>query len=441
MALPTSLLWRTNAVLGLSAVVIIATAFVAVQQLVIAPITEELADDEAGLVVLSAQTWVELPDYTDARPAFELEMARMHDVIISSDLRSLPPADTTDGYLALLQANMSERLGVPVRLLEGDDLLWAELPTPGASLQVGFVPGRQDIQPIYVGVAIGAIGAGIVFGAAFFMVRRIAGPLVETAQSVEAFRGAEGFSPLPERGPRELVALAANFNQMAREVSELLSNRTTLLAGISHDLRTPLARMRIAVELLPDTVDQKLAQRMERNLEAMDELIGDALRFARGAREAPQEVAAKPFIEDIVAEAAPDVAVEWRGPEAARARLAPGAFRRVLVNLLDNAKQHAADTAVVVTARDGLQVHVVDAGPGIPEADRERVFEPFYRLARSRGEGTGGSGLGLAIVRQLCQAHGWRVSIGASGCGGVDVCVSVAALIQSDTERVPAGNP
>lgn len=441
MGLPTSLLWRTNAVLALSAVVIIATAFLAVQQLVIAPITQELADDEAGLVVLSAQTWVELPDYTDARPAFELEMARMHDVIISPDLRALPPADTTDGYLALLQANMSERLGVPVRLLEGDDLLWAELPMPGARLQVGFVPGRQDIQPIYVGVAIGAIGAGIVFGAAFFMVRRIAGPLVETAQSVQAFRGAEGFSPLPERGPRELVALAANFNRMAREVSELLSNRTTLLAGISHDLRTPLARMRIAVELLPDTIDRKLAQRMERNLEAMDELIGDALRFARGAREAPQEMAAKPFIEGIVAEAARDVVVEWRGPEAARVRLAPGAFRRVLVNLLDNARQHASGTAVVVTAGGDLQVHVVDRGPGIPEADRERVFEPFYRLERSRGAGGGGSGLGLAIVRQLCQAHGWRVSIGASGCGGVDVCVSVAALIQSDTERVPAGNP
>ena len=98
---------------------------------------------------------------------------------------------------------------------------------------------------------------------------------------MEAFRGAEGFSPLPEKGPRELVTLAQSFNRMAREISELLSSRTTLLAGISHDLRTPLARMRLAVELLPEDVDPELVGRMAGNLERMDELIGDALRFAR----------------------------------------------------------------------------------------------------------------------------------------------------------------
>lgn len=435
MGLPTSLLWRTNAVLALSAVVIIATAFLAVQRLVMAPMTEKLADDEAGLVVLSAQTWVELPSYTDARPAFELEMARMHDLIISPDLRRLPPADTADSYVAMLADNISARLGAPVRLLEGDGLLWADLPVPGGRLQIGFVPGRQDIQPIYVGLAIGAIGAGIVFGAAFFMVRRIAGPLVETANSVEAFRGAEGFSPLPERGPRELVALATNFNRMAREVSRLFSSRTTLLAGISHDLRTPLARMRIAVELLPDTVERKLVERMERNLQAMDELIGDALRFARGAREAQRELVAKPLIEGIVAEADTAVPVRWRGALDARAHIAPGAFRRVLLNLLDNARQHAQGAAVVVEAGAAIAVHVIDRGPGIPEADRERVFEPFHRVDRGHGQATGGSGLGLAIVRQLCQAHGWEVSIGASACGGVDVCVSVTSLTQSDTKK------
>lgn len=436
MGLPTSLLWRTNAVLALSAVVIIATAFLAVQRLVMAPMTEKLADDEAGLVVLSAQTWVELPSYTDARPAFELEMARMHDLIISPDLRALPPADTADSYVAMLADNISARLGAPVRLLEGDGLLWADLPVPGGRLQIGFVPGRQDIQPIYVGLAIGAIGAGIVFGAAFFMVRRIAGPLVETANSVEAFRGAEGFSPLPERGPRELVALATNFNRMAREVSRLFSSRTTLLAGISHDLRTPLARMRIAVELLPDTVDRKLVERMERNLQAMDELIGDALRFARGAREAQRELVAKPLIEGIVAEADTAMPVRWRGALDARAHIAPGAFRRVLLNLLDNARQHAQGAAVVVEAGAAITVHVIDRGPGIPEADRERVFEPFHRVERGgHGQATGGSGLGLAIVRQLCQAHGWEVSIGASACGGVDVCVSVTSLTQSDTKK------
>ena len=448
MRLPTSLLARTNAVLVLVAVVITATAFAAVQGLVIAPMKDRLADDEAGLVTLAAQTWVELPDYTDARPAFELEMARMHDLIISSNIRDLALADASDAYNLLLADGISTRLGAPARLLAGDDLLWAEVPVPGGMLQIGFAPGQQDIQPIYVGLAIGIVGASLVFGAAFVMVRRIARPLVETASAVEAFRGAEEFSSLPERGPRELVALARNFNQMAREVSGLLSNRTTLLAGISHDLRTPLARMRIAIELLPDAVDRKFVERMERNLAAMDALIGDALRFARGAGEAPQEMHLKPCIEAIAKESGAAVRVEWRGDEDARCLIAPGAFRRVLMNLLDNARQHGQAPRVAVSIGEEAAVHVIDSGPGIPEVDRERVFEPFYRLERSRSRNTGGSGLGLAIVRQLCQAHGWRATIEASECGGVDVCVTVSPLIRTDTkkplceipQKQPAGN-
>ncbi|MYE82122.1 MAG: HAMP domain-containing protein [Gammaproteobacteria bacterium] len=281
--LRTSLLARTNVVLAFSAVAIAATALAALQVFVLGPMTERSADDEAGLVVLSAQTWAELPDYTDARPAFELEMARMHDLVISSDIRDLPPAAADNDYHALLRARISERLGAPVRLLEGDELVWAELPIPGGRLQIGFAPGQQDDQLPYVGLIIGIVGAGIVLVTSSLVVRRIAQPLAETAGAVEAFRGAEGFSPLPEKGPRELVTLAESFNRMAREISTLLSSRTTLLAGISHDLRTPLARMRLAVELLPDDVDPKLVARMEGNLERMDELIGDALRFARGA--------------------------------------------------------------------------------------------------------------------------------------------------------------
>ena len=436
--LRTSLLARTNVVLAFSAVAIVATALAALQVFVVGPMTERSADDEAGLVVLSAQTWVELPDYTDARPAFELEMARMHDLVISPDIRDLPPAAEDNDYYALLRARISERLGAPVRLLEGDELVWAELPIPGGLLQIGFAPGQQDDQLPYVGLIIGVVGAVIVLVTSFLVVRRIAQPLAETAGAVEAFRGAEGFSPLPEKGPRELVTLAESFNRMAREISTLLSSRTTLLAGISHDLRTPLARMRLAVELLPDDVDRKLVARMEGNLERMDELIGDALRFARGAGEAAQELLLKPYVESVVADVDPEVPVRWRGDEEARGLVAPSAFARVLANLVDNARRHGENAAVVVEVAGALTVHVVDSGPGIPEGDRERVFQPFFRLDRPSAREAGGSGLGLAIVQQLCLAHGWRVGIGASASGGADVWVSVSTLIQTDT-KPPAG--
>ena len=432
--LPTSLLARTNVILAISAVAIVGTALAASQFFVIGPMTERSADDEAGLVVLSAQTWAELPDYTDARPAFELEMTRMHDLVISSDIRDLPTADEDNAYYALLRARISERLGAPVRLLEGDELLWAELPIPGGRLQIGISPGEQGVDLPYVGLTIGIVGAIIVFGTSFLVVRRIARPLAETAAAVEAFRGAEGFSPLPEKGPRELVTLAQSFNHMAREISELLSNRTTLLAGISHDLRTPLARMRLAVELLPEDVDPELVGRMAGNLERMDELIGDALRFARGAGEAPQELLLKPYVESIVAEVDETIAVDWRGDEQVRGMVPPGALARVLVNLIDNAREHAEAARVSVRVGADVAVHILDGGPGIPEADREKVFQPFFRLDRGRGRSTGGSGLGLAIVHQLCSAHGWRVGIDASDSGGADVWIAFSTLIQTDTK-------
>lgn len=430
-----SLLTRTNFVLGWSAVAIAVTAITAMDIFVISPMTERSADDEAGLLVLSAQTWVELPDYTDARPAFEFEMMRMHDLIISSDIRDLPPADPDNDFYALLRTRLAERLGAPVRLLEGDGLLWAEMELPAGRLQVGFSPQR-DVEPLYVALIIGVMGAVIVIGTSYFIVRRIARPLEETANAVEAFRGAEGFSTLPEKGPRELVTLALSFNRMAREISELLSNRTTLLAGISHDLRTPLARMRLALELLPANVDPKLVQRMENNLERMDELIGDTLRFARGAGEVPQEVLLKPFIESLLDD---DIPIAWQGEESLRVSIATGAFERVMANLVANALQHARDARVVVVVRSELvAVHVIDRGPGIPREERERVFQPFFRLDSSRSQETGGSGLGLAITQQLCQAHGWRITLSDASGGGTDACVSFPASIQTATSDFAA---
>jgi two-component system osmolarity sensor histidine kinase EnvZ len=179
--------------------------------------------------------------------------------------------------------------------------------------------------------------------------------------------------------------------------------------------------MRLALELLPDNVDPKLVERFERNLESMDELIGDTLRFARGAAEVPQEVELRPYVEDVLGSFDHTIPLSCVGSDV-RLSLAPGALQRVLLNLITNAQQHGKDVAVRL---DGRQIHVVDSGPGIPEEYREQVFQPFFRLDRSRSIVTGGSGLGLAIVQQLCQAQGWRVTIQEGPEGGTDVCVDL----------------
>lgn len=211
---------------------------------------------------------------------------------------------------------------------------------------------------------------------------------------------------------------------MAREISELISNRTTLLAGISHDLRTPLARMRLAVELLPEDSDPALVARLNRNLEEMDALLGVTLQFARGlSREDATEVPLRPFLEEVVADVDPgDVRMVWPAGESPDLVVDPGALRRVVINLLENAVRYAGGEVLlaVEVEQDAVCLRILDRGPGVPDGQQERIFQPFYRLESSRAQHTGGSGLGLAIVKQLCDAQGWSVSVRERSGGGAE---------------------
>ena len=429
---PSTLLARINLVHAASATVIALTSIAALAVFVIRPIEDRSADDEAGLVVLSAQTWVELPP--QARLYFEIEMLQAHDLVITADIRELPAVTPGTRFHDLLEAKLSERLGEPVGLMASDDLLWANIPMGGHLLQVGFSAKREDVRPLYVLAVVVVVAAALFAVGSAYLVRRMARPLSKAAAAVKSFRGTQGFEALPEEGPTELVALATSFNAMARDVSALLANRTTLLAGVSHDLRTPLTRMRFALELLPDDVPKDLVERFERNLTAMDELIANALRFARGTREPSRVVDFREYLGGVVSAVGDNVPVRWQG-KPGRWNIATDAFRRVVANLVQNAQQHGGIARLVVESATDLVVHVVDCGPGIPTADRERVFQPFYRLDASRQPATGGSGLGLAIVHQLCQAHGWRVRIDSGPQGGVDASVTVPRESRAPTQR------
>ncbi len=418
---PTSLLARTNFTLTVSSLMIVAVSVFALNYYVITPIAENAADDQSALLVLSAQTWVELPP--DARPYFELELAQNHDLIVGTEIRQLPFSLLEQPYLEVLSRKLEDRLGTPVEILEGEDLVWVNVSMAGQELQIGFEPSRRDIQPLYVGIIIVGLGAGIVFVTSLLIVQRVTRPLVEVAGKAGTFRGNENFEPVPEQGPKELVSLARNFNTMAKEIAVLLSNRTTLLAGISHDLRTPLTRMRLALELLPSHVDRELVERIERNLLVMEQLIGDALQIARGAGETPQVIELGPFVEDVVRSFESRIGLTGINTKT-RCKAAPGALQRVLSNLISNGQQHGDEVEVSV---NGTSIKVKDHGPGIPEQYRDDVFQPFFRLDSSRRTSTGGSGLGLAIVRQLCEAHGWVVSIEDADGGGTIVAVELNA--------------
>ncbi|MED5348222.1 MAG: ATP-binding protein [Pseudomonadota bacterium] len=424
---PASLLGRTNLTLGVSGMLIAVISTIALYVFVIDPIAERSADDEAALLVLSAQTWVELPPA--ARPYFELELAQNHDLIISAARQELPVYEGSLDAMLLLQQKLQQRLATEVVLLDGDELVWAEVPMAGYSLQIGVAPDRRDTQPLYVAIIIVSLGAAIVFFTSLFVVQRVTRPLVKVAKQAERFRGLENIEPLAETGPRELVSLARNFNTMASEISMLLANRTTLMAGISHDLRTPLTRMRLALALLPDDIDKQLVRRFENNLESMDELIRDALRFAKGAGEKSQEFELVTIVEDTLGIFEQDVELRVNVTRSYRVILAPNAFSRVLTNLVANGFKHGGQVIVTVTA---TELVVMDNGPGIPPEHRSQIFQPFFRLDRSRNATTGGSGLGLAIVDQLCQTHGWTITVGESPLGGAKFTLVFDSKERSD---------
>ena len=438
-----SLLTRTALTLVLSAVLIAGTAIAALEWFVVQPMSERWAADEAGLLELAARTWWQLP--AAARADFELELAERHDLVISSEPRVLRPISKVASHLALLRSNLSSRLDTTVSIgtvrSADDDLVWVEIAPPSslvadaarslAPLRIGFSLNRRAVAPVNFALVAVLIGATIVLVTllSLVIVQRVTRPLARAARSAQTFRGGAGLDPLPERGPRELKALARSFNTMAREVSELIAHRTTFLAGVSHDLRTPLARMRVAIELLPENVDPVLVTRLQRNLEEMDELLTIALQFARGvAREEMQRVQVRAFIESNLRQDGHNRGrLVWAGPIEVTALLAVGALRRVLQNLLVNAERHGGGAELEVLARvtdDEIELSICDRGPGIPTAAQDAVFQPFFRLdgARSRA---GGSGLGLAIVKQLCDAHGWQVALRNRDGGGTAAEVRV----------------
>ena len=390
------------------------------------PMARRSAADLAGLMALSAQTWSELPPVT--RPAFEIELARSHGLA----LRAEPPQDAQppswrEPYLHFLVASLSARVGEAVAVsreeIEGTEWFWVSLPAGDGHLSVGLPHSRIGPRPIHALLASLAGGALLTLLAAWWLARRTTRPLQRLQEAVTLLGRGQTPERLPETGPREIAALSRRFNEMAKQVEDLLAARTVLLAGVSHDLRTPLARLRLGVEMLVRKPGPELVAQVEGDIEAMDRLIGDVLTLARGfGHEASQRVALSDLLADLV-RATPGAAERVQIEDSDIELDAPvGALRRILANLLENALRYGGGQPVTLraeTLEGGCRIGVLDRGPGIPEADREAVFRPFYRLEASRSASTGGSGLGLAIVRQLAAAQGWQVTLQARTGGGL----------------------
>ncbi|MCE2437726.1 MAG: HAMP domain-containing protein [Pseudomonadales bacterium] len=420
-----SLLVRTNVVLGLAAIAIAAVSLFVISQTVITPIVAGSAKNRAALMVLTARDWANISP--EQRPYFELDVLRESELIISNPPLKFERFESPSRYNRSLVENIEALLGQPVEIQTDEDHLWVEIPVSNSqTVQVGFASELRDAQEVYIGIVLLVAGEFILLLTSFLLVGRIARPLVHVAEAAASFRGTEPFEPLPEEGPKELQVLVRSFNEMARDVTELLSNRTVLLGGISHDLRTPLARMRLNLELIKDNLSQTEVERLSNNLQQMEDLVRQALEYVHASSESLEPTCLHEIVTSVVASFDPEIPMFFNGDKTLEVPLAQGSMVRVLENLLENARVHADQTSVRVdVAWTAATIHVIDRGPGIPEAYRTEVFQPFFRIENARTRRSGGSGLGLAIVSQLCQSHGWRVEIAPGESGGTDVSVEV----------------
>jgi two-component system osmolarity sensor histidine kinase EnvZ len=248
-------------------------------------------------------------------------------------------------------------------------------------------------------------------------IRRLAG-------AAENFGMGRDVGLIKPEGAQEVRQAASAFNRMQERIRRFVAQRTEMLAGISHDLRTPLTRMRLALAMLPrDAAIEEDVAALTQDVEEMERLIGSYLAFAKG--EGLEQPKAGDLVALVQTEAAKarraGAAVTVAAPEALLLPLRTDALRRALGNLLDNARRHAQRIAVAVQAeapeqgRGWAEVRVDDDGPGIPEAAREDAFRPFSSGA------PGGTGLGLAIARDIARAHGGDILLEASPLGGLRV--------------------
>ncbi len=445
---PRTLFGRTALVIAMVSFAFQVFTIAVITWFALMPLGRNATSDLAALMIDTARSWTSEPPAE--RIWLQERIHRVHRLQVQD-----PPGAVTDfprhlPYFHLLETALGTRAGRRVELRasradDGEEWYWADLPADGATVRVGFPASRVDVQPWLAMLLILSVGTLVALITSAWLARWLIAPLSRLALAAQGIGQGRRPDPLPEAGPSELATLAREFNRMGEQVQELLANRTTLLVGISHDLRTPLARISLALGMLSEKHERDLFDRVMRDVEGMNQLIARCLEVGRDFAE---QDSVDFDLCDLLAEVAGEQAhsgAEIRGHKGpdCRVRARPLALKRILSNLVDNARRYGAGQPIDIEYRlvDGrVDICVLDRGPGLPDEERDAVFRPFYRLEPSRSSSTGGSGLGLAIVRQLANANGWVVDLTPREGGGTAACVRVP-LTDASTLAASAPRP
>ena len=333
----------------------------------------------------------------------------------------VPPPDRP--LLQLVKEAVRAQLGQNTRFAverEGKPGFWVSFHIDDDEYWVRIPRERIERQIALQWLGWGALALALSLLAAYFAVSRINRPLKALASAAGAIGKGKMPDPIPETGPEEIRTLSRAFNQMSQDLARLDADRALILAGVSHDLRTPLSRLRLGLEM--SGADPQLREGMAVDVEEMDRIVNQFLDFARtdgGEAFHPADLAA------LAAEIAEHYRRRGKGVETELSSV-PGvplqanAMRRVVLNLIDNALRYGErEVSVATRAENGAAVlEVNDRGPGIPAKEVERLKQPFTRLEVARSD-KGGAGLGLAIVERVVRAHGGSFELLAREGGGL----------------------
>ena len=297
----------------------------------------------------------------------------------------------------------------------------------GTPLTVDVAPSAYRVSSWLVATLAGQLL--LLAGGGWLAVRQVTRPLAQLAAAARALQPGQPGALLPQAGSSEVVEAAQAFEQMRQRIDQQLQERVEMLGAISHDLQTPITRMRLRADLLPD---EALRDKLLADLGQMQHLVEMGLAYARTSQAveealAPTDLGA--LLDSLVADYQDaGQPVTWLGGPALTATTRPHALRRAVTNLIDNALKFSGAAEVALVGSDGAaMLQVMDRGRGIAPEELDRVIRPFYRVEASRNRDTGGTGLGLAIVQRLLQHCGGRLELAARDGGGLVATIHLPA--------------
>jgi two-component system osmolarity sensor histidine kinase EnvZ len=418
--LPRSLLWRTFLFVALLMMLSVAAWFVIFTTYEREPRARQLAQTLVSVANLTRAALV------SARP--EARRGLLRDLSDREGIH-IYPADAADrieplpdrAFLRRVEELVKEQMGPAARLSlerEGERALFLSFRIDDSDEgDYWLALPRERIDRVFplgwLGWGVAALLLSLV--GAWVIVFRITRPLKALQQAARKVGAGETPARLDESGPTELATVAHAFNQMSADLAQIDQDRALILAGISHDLRTPLTRLRMGIEMASD---EYLREGMTADVEEMDKTIGQFLDFARSeGGEAVQEVDVAALLDELATQYRRrgfNVAAPTAPAEATPIPVRPQALRRAVSNLIDNALRYAGSESPVEialsVADDGLDIEVRDTGPGIPPDDVERMKRPFARLDTARTNAAG-AGLGLAIVDRIARSHNGKLDL------------------------------